>query len=150
MFCYYDSAQKNCVRLPDVPLFAESEKLKVGIRGIAILPGGYPAVVGYSGDILFYDSSIKKWQPFIDPSLLRKSFGPLFLPLDILADRQDIWITTEADGLIQINLLTKKIVQIKEGHTAGSLPSNQLLGLKGRSPARRTHVDWQLSGIDRI
>jgi signal transduction histidine kinase/CheY-like chemotaxis protein/ligand-binding sensor domain-containing protein/AraC-like DNA-binding protein len=128
--CYYDSAQKKCILLPDVPLFAESEKLKVGIRGIAVLPNGFPIVVGYSGDLMFYDSTQKKWQPFIDPSLLRKSFGPLLLPLDILADGQNIWITTEADGLIRINQLTKKITQIKEDRSAGSLPSNQLLGLK--------------------
>jgi signal transduction histidine kinase/DNA-binding response OmpR family regulator len=128
--CYADSTENRFTKLPPVPIIDASEKLQVGIRGISFMPDGAPLVIGYSGNIMEYDFSGQQWVSFIEPDLLRKNFGPELLPLDMLADKKNIWITTEKDGLFMIDIQTKKISRLKENQESGSLPSNQLLGLK--------------------
>ncbi|HLA58878.1 MAG TPA: ATP-binding protein, partial [Puia sp.] len=128
--CYADSNENRFTNLPPVPIIDASEKLQVGIRGISFMPDGSPLVIGYSGNIMEYDFSGHQWVSFIDPDLLRKNFGPDLLPLDMVADQQNIWITTEKDGLFIIDIRTKKISRLKENQGSGSLPSNQLLSVK--------------------
>jgi signal transduction histidine kinase/CheY-like chemotaxis protein/AraC-like DNA-binding protein/streptogramin lyase len=137
---YYDSAEKKFIKLPKVPIIDAAEKMQVGIRGITIMPGGAPLVVGYSGNIMYYDFVTRHWMPFIQPDLLRNFFGPSLLPLDILADEKNLWITTEKDGLLKIDIATKQISRLKVGSGAGSLPSNQLLGL--RADPLHTDILW--------
>ena len=131
--CYRNAGQNKLNILPPVPILADTEKLRIGIRGITLLPDGAPIVIGYNGDMMYFDSAGKKWISFIEPGLLRKKFGSLMLPLNMLADDQNIWITTEEDGLIRMNIQTKKITQLKENMGTTSLPANQLLGLASES-----------------
>jgi len=138
--CYYDSLQKKIIKLPKVPLIAASEKVRVAIKGITVTTDGSPLVIGYNGNVMIYDSALRSWKFFIDSSLLRKKFGYALLPLDIMADDRDIWITTEVDGLLKINNRTKEMIQIKETENAGSLPANQLLGL--RADPRNPDLLW--------
>jgi signal transduction histidine kinase/ligand-binding sensor domain-containing protein/AraC-like DNA-binding protein len=127
--CYWNAGQNHLIILPPVPILADTEKLRIGIRGITILPNNEPLVIGYNGDMMYFNSTGNKWISFVEPGLLRKKFGPLMLPLNMLADGQNIWITTEEDGLIQMNIQTKKITQLKENMGAHSLPANQLLSM---------------------
>ncbi len=124
--------------LPPVPIIEDAEKMRIGIRGITILPGGSPMVIAYNGNIMYFDSAGNKWKSFIETGVLRKKFGSRMLPLNMMADQQDIWMTTEENGLIRINIQTKKITQLKENTTPGSLPANQLLGLATDG----VHPEW--------
>jgi WD40 repeat protein len=127
--CYSDNGKKTFVKLPVIPIIADSEKLRIAIRGISFLPDGSPIVIAYNGNMMFYDSTHKKWNSFIEPGLLRKKFGEEMLPLNLLADDHDIWISTEKNGLIRINIHTHEMIQCREDSSAGSLPTSQLLGL---------------------
>jgi signal transduction histidine kinase/ligand-binding sensor domain-containing protein/DNA-binding NarL/FixJ family response regulator len=128
--CYYDNRQNKIVKLPKVPLIANSDKLRIAIKGITVSPDGSPMVIGYNGHIMRYDSATRSWNSLVDSSVLKKRFGAPLLPLDMVADEKNVWITTEEDGLISIDLRTKKMVQLKESEKAGSLPANQLLGIE--------------------
>ena len=138
--CYYDSVQKQFIRLPKVPFIVGTDTSGIGIKGITILPDGSPLVIGYSGNILIYHSSSGKWEQFIDPYLIRKKYGNLILPQDILADYKNIWVTTANDGLLKIDLQSKQIQQLLEDQSPGSLPTNQLLGF--RTDPTRTDLLW--------
>jgi signal transduction histidine kinase/CheY-like chemotaxis protein/ligand-binding sensor domain-containing protein len=127
--CYWNAGHTQFNLLPSVPILADTEKLRIGIRGITLLPNGAPIVIGYNGDMMFFDSIGKKWVSFIEPDFLRKKFGSPMLPLDMLADDRDIWITTEEDGLLRMNIQTKKITQLEENGGMTPLPANQLLSM---------------------
>ena len=131
--CYWNAGHNHVTILPPVPLLEDTEKLRIGIRGITLLPDGSPIVIGYNGNMMYFDSTGNKWMSFIEPGLLRKKFGSLMLPLDMLADDRNIWITTEEDGLIQMNIQTKNITQLKEKNGMAYLPANQLLSLTSAS-----------------
>ncbi len=124
--CYYDFLKKSYVKLPPVPI-AESEQ-GIGIKGLTISKSGIPLVAGYDGSIFLYDSVSNSWKPFIDPQLIRKSFGISILPQDIHIDDERVWMSTAKDGLLYIDIRSKQIKQLKEDFNAGSLPTNQLLG----------------------
>ncbi len=138
--CYYDSVQKKFIRLPKVPFIVGTDTSGIGIKGITILPDGSPMVIGYSGNILIYHSYSGNWEQFIDPYLIRKKYGNLILPQDILADDKNIWITTANDGLLKIDLQSKQIQQLLEDQSPGSLPTNQLLGF--RTDPTRANLLW--------
>jgi signal transduction histidine kinase/ligand-binding sensor domain-containing protein/DNA-binding NarL/FixJ family response regulator len=138
--CYYDPGQKKFIKLPHVPVITGPQQLGIGIKGITIGSKGSPMIVGYNGNVMQYDSSAKIWTPFLDPSLIRKTYGPIVLPQDILADEKNIWITTADDGLLKIDIQTKQLQALKKSPAPGSLPTDQLLGL--RADPSRPNLLW--------
>ncbi len=128
--CFYDSMQKKFIKLPPVPFAVGQDTIGIGIKGITILKDGSPMVIGYSGNILIYRLTSRKWEHFIDPGFIRQKFGDAVLPQDIIEDNKNIWVTTANDGLLKIDEQTKQIDQFKESSSAGSLPTNQLLGFR--------------------
>jgi signal transduction histidine kinase/CheY-like chemotaxis protein/ligand-binding sensor domain-containing protein len=138
--CYYDKLKKQYVKLPPVPLVAETPVTGIVIKGIAVTSNGAPMVITYNGNVLSYDSTRKTWNQFIDPYQIRKIFGSKVLAQDILADDSSIWVTTAADGLLEINIRTKEIRQFKENQTPGSMPTDQLLAL--RADPLRPDIIW--------
>ncbi|HTE25904.1 ATP-binding protein [Flavitalea sp.] len=138
--CYYDSIQKKVIALPRLSLANSPTETGIGIKGISIMPDGSPVIISFNGKIFAYNFSNSKWESLIDHNLLRKQFGALLLPQDIYVDQSYCWITTENDGLLKLELSTKKIQQFKEEPKVGSLPSNQLLGI--RADAARKNIIW--------
>ncbi len=138
--CYYDSIQKKFIKLPLVPFSVGQDTTGIGIKGITILKDGSPMVVGYSGNILIYHFTTRKWEHVIAPNFIRQTFGASVLPQDIIEDDKNIWITTANDGLLKIDEQTKQIYQLKESSTPGSLPTNQLLGF--RADPRHSDRMW--------
>ncbi len=104
------------------------------------MPGGKVIVLGFRGQIVQYDEAGKSWQPFIDPLLIRNTIDPDLSPLDILADKDKLWITTANDGLLYIDIETKQLHQLKAGIGRGNLPTNQLIGL--REDPTRENIMW--------
>lgn len=135
-----DYRRKTFIKMPAVPVAPSSTDVGIGIKGITVNPSGVVMVLGMSGQIFSFDSTRKLWQPFIAPDLLRKTFGPSLTPLDILADKDKLWITTVDDGLLYIDAETKQLHQLKAGSNKGDLPTNQLIGLK--SDPTRPGVLW--------
>ncbi len=127
--CYYDFLQKKYIKLPVVPFADENTEQEIKIKGITISATGIPFVAGYSGSIFLYDSAGKSWSSFMDPALIRRTFGPAVVLQDIFIDADKLWITTAKDGLLYVDLRSKEIKQLKENVQQGSLPTNQLLGI---------------------
>ncbi len=125
---YWSPAARVFTRLPPVPINPESSKNPLVIQGLTVTTTGIPIVVGYDGSIYQYDTVIHAWKAFIDPGTIRKMFGTTILPKEVVADGERLWITTERDGLIYIDLRTKNITQLKNNGGAGPFPANQLLG----------------------
>jgi signal transduction histidine kinase/DNA-binding response OmpR family regulator/ligand-binding sensor domain-containing protein len=139
--CRYDSGQKSFTTLPRVPFIrGNDERSAIAIKGIAVLPDGSPLVIGFNGNLFVYRSSGKTWDPFVDPSLIRNTFGSAILPQDILVDDQTIWITTANHGLLDIDLATKHLHRLKADQIPGSLPADQLLSL--RADPKRPDMLW--------
>ena len=126
----YDTVSKKIEILPRVPVSNGKVQAGIGIKGITFNEAGDPMVICYNGNILTYDFAKKTWQPFIDPLILRKSFGADLLPQDVFNDGTTLWITTANDGLLYTDIHSGKTQQVKENDLPGSLPTNQLLGLK--------------------
>ncbi len=138
--CYYDSLHKKYISLPVVPLIGKREKLRIAIKGITVNADGEPMVIGYNGHVMTYDSAQGRWLTFLDSLALKKQFGAGLLPLDILADNKNIWISTEGSGLIKMDIHTKEMIRLTENLTPGSLPANQLLGLE--ADPRNPDILW--------
>ena len=102
----------------------------IPIKGICAGPGGTIFVSGYKTNIVQYSFSTNSWTEFLNDTTVEAFISnTASLPQDLFADSDKIWMTLSNDGLLQIDIKTKKIVPLKEGTTAGSLPTNQLLGL---------------------
>ncbi|WP_177181219.1 hybrid sensor histidine kinase/response regulator transcription factor [Parapedobacter koreensis] len=125
--CYYDPRTKRCIKLPVVPFLDDAASLPSTIKGLTIDPIGCIWVISSKGQLMFFDKKAGVWHPFWDHGQLRKLVNPDLLPQDMCYDDDKLWLTTEHDGLIIIDLKTDKIKQIKAAK--GGLPSNQLLGL---------------------
>jgi signal transduction histidine kinase/ligand-binding sensor domain-containing protein/DNA-binding NarL/FixJ family response regulator len=138
--CYYDSLQKKFVKLPRAPVVTGDPHPGDGIKGITVTPTGIPMIIGGGGNIFSFDFSENSWHPVLDTQYLRKKLGNSFLPVDMLADDENIWITTADDGLLIIDIRTKEVRQIKESPARGTLPTNQLLGL--RADPRQKDLLW--------
>ncbi len=126
--CYSSSGGKVFTKLPPIKINPESPKNNIAIQGLTVTTTGIPIIGGYEGSIYQYDSVIHAWKAFIDPDLMRKTFGTTVHLKDIVADEERLWITTENDGLIYIDLRTKNITQLKNNGASGPFPTNQLLG----------------------
>ncbi|TRW26661.1 helix-turn-helix domain-containing protein [Flavobacterium zepuense] len=122
--CYYDNATKKLVKLPPLPQSSESF---APIRGITITKQGDPLVADLQGNLFLYDASAKAWQPYFS---LQAAFKQNIQPQDIYADDTTVWVTTEANGLIYINIKTKKAQRIMRSCKKFSLPTNNLLGIE--------------------
>lgn len=120
--------RNSFIKLPVLQIPPQSSINHTIIQGLTVSPSGIPIVVGYNGSVYLYDSTGKNWKPFIEPDLLRNKFGNNLLPKDVVADNEKLWITTEKDGLIFIDLHNKEIRQLKNRNSSDSFPTNQLLG----------------------
>jgi signal transduction histidine kinase/ligand-binding sensor domain-containing protein/DNA-binding NarL/FixJ family response regulator len=127
--CYYDERQRKYISLPHVPVL-NADQTGIYIKGITITPAGAPMLVSYNANVLTYDSTRRTWEQLLDTLQIRKAFGSLLTPQDVLADDSSIWITTVSDGLLRIDIHTRMVQQYKENSIPGSLPTNQLLGFR--------------------
>ena len=136
----YDNAGRNLSVLPKVtPLYNPAEP-GVTIKGIAINDKGAPVVVSYAGDLAVFDSDKKTWRLLLEKGRIRKHFGQQVTVRDLFLDGDRIWMTTELDGLIYINLKTRQFGQLKHGGVADMLPTNHLLGVQ--PDPSRPHLLW--------
>ncbi|HEY0176577.1 MAG TPA: triple tyrosine motif-containing protein, partial [Pedobacter sp.] len=138
--CYYDIQSKNITKLPHVPINSDQRDNGIGIKGLTIMPDGAPMVVGYSGKILYYHAATRQWLPFIGNSVIRNRFGRATLPQDMVNDGKTVWITTEKDGLLAIDIATKQLRQLKNQIYPQAIPTDQLLGM--RQDPKRADILW--------
>ena len=123
--------------LPRVPYLTDNYLINnsiqtdaIPIKGMCAGPGRTILVLGYKANIVQYDFATNRWMEYIDAKTVQAFIiNAGSAPQDLFADTDKIWMTTGNDGLLSIDIKTKKITPLKEGTKAGSLPTNQLLGL---------------------
>lgn len=126
----FDQKGKNRTILPKVlPLYNPVES-GITIKGVAVNANGIPVVASYSGDVVVYNEAKKSWDLLLDKGSVRRKFGNDVTVRDIFLDDKKLWLTTELDGLLFIDLKTKQIGQLKSDDKTGVLPTNQLLGMQ--------------------
>jgi signal transduction histidine kinase/DNA-binding response OmpR family regulator/ligand-binding sensor domain-containing protein len=128
---FFDSTFKKFTQLISLP---EGNRT----TGITVLQDEKPLVVCTNGNMFEYDFPNRKWNRFLDSSLLKK-FNAAISPLDLFSDGKNLWITTTEDGLLKIDIHSKEIRQIKKS-PENSLFANQLLGI--RPDPTRSNLLW--------
>ncbi len=125
---HYDAKEKRLVRLPKIPYITRASGPGVGVKGLAFTTEGHPVVVGYNGNVLSFDRSQGKWGWVLPKDFISSRLGENLSPRDIHIDLDRLWITTEMDGLLMVDLKTHRISQLKHSAEKGALPTDQLLG----------------------
>lgn len=125
--CNYKPELGEMNTLPPVPLTSDKLDFDPIIQGISVDQGNNLWTIGTNAQILFYNQAQEKWIMFFPAGYLKKIYGKTLLPQDLLCDGNNLWITTESHGLLIINILSKKIIQLQQLNGVGHLPTNQLL-----------------------
>ncbi|WP_460639656.1 hybrid sensor histidine kinase/response regulator transcription factor [Larkinella harenae] len=131
----YDTAAKTFSKLPRLTQVSNPAESGIGIKGLTVSPEGAPVVIGYNLNVLIYNQTKATWDWLVPPGKIGLQVGTKLTPQDIAMDAERIWITTEMDGLLFIERKTGQIRQLRYTQAPGSLPTNQLLGLKS-DPSR--------------
>ncbi|RRA98095.1 hybrid sensor histidine kinase/response regulator transcription factor [Larkinella rosea] len=132
------SGTKRTVLPRVMPLFDPAEP-GITIKGIAVNASGMPVVANYRGDIVVYNQDKNRWDWLLPKGTVPGRFGSVTIR-DILLDDKKLWMTTEFDGLLHIDLKTGQMGQLKLDDVAGALPTNQLLGMQ--PDPSRPHLLW--------
>ncbi|WP_198171580.1 hybrid sensor histidine kinase/response regulator transcription factor [Mucilaginibacter aquatilis] len=127
--CLYNSKSKEVSQMPEVPITKGIKDGGIGVQGITITADGQPMVIAYNGQILEWDSKNKKWISFIDAKFISNKLSETVIPRDILNDGERLWITTDGDGLLVLDIKSKSLKQLKYKSVKGSLPTDKLLGI---------------------
>lgn len=126
----YDPVTKTFFSLPRLTQISNPSETGIGIKGLTISPDGAPVVIGYNRNIMIYNQGKNSWEWLISKGYISEKLGTSLTPQDICMDERHLWITTEMDGLLVIDRINGGLHQLKQNPSSGSLPTNQLLGLK--------------------
>ncbi|WP_295767016.1 hybrid sensor histidine kinase/response regulator transcription factor [uncultured Mucilaginibacter sp.] len=126
---FYNSKAKQVTQMPVVPINKVFKDGGIGIQGITITADGRPMVITYNGQILEWDNQKQKWITFINEKFISNKLSETVIPRDILNDGERLWITTDGDGLLVIDIKSKSLKQLKYKSVKGSLPTDKLLGI---------------------
>jgi len=122
----YDTLKKTYIKLPAIPVYGRNlEKYRPLLKGITFTKQGVPVVADYNSNIFIYDAKNKEWDLLLTPFFIRNLYKRPVLTEDIFIDDDKLWITTEGDGLLWIDMVSKKLHQLKKG-----FPTTHLLGIK--------------------
>ncbi|MXN92381.1 response regulator [Flavobacterium sp. Sd200] len=125
VFCYNPESKQKKV-LPPLPAYGKDlEKFRPLIKGITFIKGDVPIVADYNSNIFKYNANSDKWDLLLPAFYIRDLYDRPVLTEDIYAEGNRLWMTTQADGLLYVDLDTKKVHQLKKG-----LPTTHLLGIE--------------------
>lgn len=132
---YYDDSKKKLLLLPEIPDISNPSRASSGIRGISFSPKGILWVISDKGYVGYFDMPSQSWKTFMDISQTEKiAIDNAFN--DILADDDKLWITKgSGDGLLCVDIQTKKVQYFNWKAYPKMLPTDQLLGFK-KDPTR--------------
>ena len=132
---YYDAVQKNITMLPAVPGISNADKPSWGIRGISFDAKGTLWVIGDQGYACYFNALQQQWITFIAPAIMQQ-LNPEISLVDIVADQNKLWIASgTGEGLICVDMATKKMLQLSHKTRPDLLPTNLVLGMK-QDPTR--------------
>ncbi|QEE49851.1 response regulator [Flavobacterium alkalisoli] len=123
---YFDDSYKKIKKLPELP--AVSYKEFVPIKGISLSEDNKLIVIDQDNTIYRYDEGQSAWEKIFNSNKVKEALGFKVNPSGILADDNKIWITSEYNGLLCIDLKNGKLEHIAKD-AAKTLPVNKLYGI---------------------
>ncbi len=119
---YYDPRSRTGRPLPPLP---NDQSAGSAIRGIALSPAGGLWCIQSNGLIWYFDPSARHWTL---PFGRTMPYGRLVV-VDLLADRDQLWITTLDRGLLRFSLSTRQTRIYDHAQLPGTFLTNRLLGI---------------------
>lgn len=122
----YAIQSKQFIMLPTAPSLVNAS-FQGGLRGVSIAPDGRVWIVTEQGKPYWYDDQSNCWQ-----GLLRRGFRfPAAVQAkDLLADAENLWVTTADKGLLRFGLSGQRYEAIQFGSPVGNQSIYSLLGLE--------------------
>lgn len=122
----FDPKTQHHFKLPELPVYGKDlEEYRPLIKGLTFTKNDVPIVADYNSNLFMYDANARKWNLLLEPFYIRNLYKRPVLTEDIYADNDKLWITTQGDGLLYVDLDTKKVHQLKKG-----FPTTHLLGIE--------------------
>lgn len=124
----FDLSQEGIKKLPPLDRMTRQGELGIGIKGVTFLQDGRPVVAGFNGNIFVYNEEHEKWNELLPLDFLRKKIGSQLVVSDICNVGDSLWITTESDGVLLVDVPSKNISAVPKW-LQDSLSNDQLLGI---------------------
>lgn len=128
---WLDSQSKQWSFLPPIPGITDSQNMSLGIRGISFGPDGTLWVIGPDGYIGNFNTKKQKWETFLEASVMQRQVDGGIRLVDVSADSTQLWLSTgSGDGLLRIDITSKKIHKVGRKGNPGWLSKGLLLGMQ--------------------
>lgn len=123
---YFNTFKNKLYKIPSLP--HNYPNVSNGITGITLSKYKTPIVIDKANNIYLFKKKTLTWEIIYSEPQLKKSIGYRVSPSAIHADNDNLWVTTEYDGLININLSTDEITHISSDTGKYKIPSRKLYG----------------------
>ena len=129
----FDNAGKIISKLPDLPKIINPKFSP--ITGFSLY-NNVPVVIDRNNTIYIFDELHNNWKKLLSVDHNFSHLKENIITRGMQADEhtKSLWITTEANGLIRVDLLTKKVTFIKSSKQG--LPTNNLISIR-QDPKRQ-------------
>jgi signal transduction histidine kinase/DNA-binding response OmpR family regulator/sugar lactone lactonase YvrE len=127
---YFNSYEKKLKKLPALPGGTQSQPESFNpIKGITLLQDGSLIVIDESNDIFKYKEEVSSWEKIFSRQNIEELVKHIVNPSGLVADKNSLWITSEYDGLIKIDLVSGKSTQISKDTPNTKIPARKLYGV---------------------
>ncbi|GGB68929.1 hybrid sensor histidine kinase/response regulator [Flavobacterium suaedae] len=123
---FFYTFENKLYKLPSLP--DTSPTVSNEIAGITLSKNKTPIVIDKKNTIYRYEEEASSWEIIFSGSQLKSVIGYRVSPSNIYADDNNLWITTEYDGLINVNLITNIVTRISGDTEKYKIPSQKLYG----------------------
>ncbi|KAF2515438.1 response regulator [Flavobacterium salilacus subsp. salilacus] len=142
---YFNTFDKKLKKLPALPGTRSQSENFNPIKGITLLQNKSLVVIDQSNNIFIYKEELSSWQKLFSQEEIKKSIGFTVNPSGLLADENNLWITTEYNGVLYIDLNKKKVSQLSKNTVKNKIPARKLYGIV--PDKTNQHILWIASNL---
>ena len=125
---FFNNVEKKLEKLTPLPENYSNELNE--ITGITLSKDKTPLVIDKANNIFLYNKETSSWENIFSESELKTIIGHAIYPSGIdLDENNNLWITTEYHGLVNINLTTKKVIHLSNNTPKNKIPAHKLYGI---------------------
>lgn len=135
---FFHTFENKLYKLPPLP--NNSPTISNEIAGITLSKNKTPIVIDKTNNIYVYKNETSTWEIIFSESQLKSIIGYKVSPSNIYADNDNLWITTENNGLINLNLSTNNVIRISNDTENYKIPSRKLYG--SAADEREQNILW--------
>ncbi len=125
---FFNNFDKKLEKLIPIPENYSNELNE--ITGITLSKDKTPIVIDKVNNIFLYKKETSSWENIFSESQLKTVIGHAIHPSGLYLDKDNnLWITTEHHGLVNINLTTKKVTHLSNNTPKNKIPAHKLYGI---------------------